>query len=190
MQLKYEKINKDNVIKATKLEVEIFPDSSAYSKYLNDIKDSDDLPINFLIYNGNTPIGVVGLYEIPEYADTVWLSWFGVKEEYRHQGFGTQILNDMKEKGKSYYKKFLRLFTYEVWNPLAQNLYKENMEIGEYYTNENDNQYNIKVGKCKIFGCSLCNEKIQSWNNKFINIDADMKVHEKSVELMKRDGLL
>ena len=64
------------------------------------------------------------------------------------------------------------------------------MEIEEYYTNPEDDQYDIQVGKCKIFGYSLCNEKIDYWNNKFIDIASDDKIHEESIILMKKDGII
>jgi len=91
---------------------------------------------------------------------------------------------------KGYNKKFLRLFTYEVWNSEAQEFYKKNMQIEEYYTNPQDNQYDIQVGKCKIFGYSLCEDKIDYWNNKFIDIDSDDEVHEESLILMKQHGII
>ena len=133
-----------------------------------------ELPINFLVYEEDNPIGVTGLYDIPEYSDTIWLSWFGVIEKYRYKGYGSQIFNDMVEKAKQYNKKFLRLFTYEVWNSEAQEFYKKHMEIQEYYTNKDDDQFNIKEGKCKIFGLSLCDEPIGYWNNLFIRLLAKL----------------
>lgn len=190
IKLEYKKICKDNIIIATKIQYEIFPNSSAYTKYLDDIKDSNDLPINFLVYYQNEPIGVVGLYDIPKYKDTIWLSWFGVIEKYRYKGFGLQILKDIIIIAKEYNKKFLRLFTYEVWNEEAQKFYKKHMEIEEYYTNSEDDQYDIEVGKCKIFGYSLCDEKIGYWDNKFIDIANDDNVHEESIILMKKDGII
>lgn len=190
MKLKYEKISNENIIIATKIQFEIFPNSSAYAKYLNEIKDNDNLPINFLVYYKGEPIGVVGLYDIPKYKDTIWLSWFGVIEKYRHKGFGSQILKDAIIIAKKYDKKFLRLFTYEVWNEESQEFYKKHMQIEEYYTNSEDDQYDIEVGKCKIFGYSLCDEKIDYWNNKFIDIASDDNVHEESIILMKKDGII
>lgn len=160
MYLRYDKICKDNLKIATKIQYKIFPNSCAYTKYQKAIKNNNDLPINFLVYYKNNPIGVIGLYDISKYDDTVWLSWFGLLEEYQHKGFGIQMLNDIIKFSKQYHKKFLRLFTYEVWNREAQDFYKKHMQIEEYYTNEHDNQYDIKEGKCKIFGYSLCNEKI------------------------------
>lgn len=190
MILRYEKINKNNVIEAAKIQYKIFPNSSAYSKYLNELKDNKELPISFLVYENNNPIGVVGLYDMPEYKDTIWLSWFGVLEEYRFKGYGTQIFNDIIQIAKEYNKKFLRLFTYEVWNHEAQDFYKKHMQIGEYYTNKDDDQFDIKEGKCKIFGYSLCDEPIDYWNNKFIDIASDDNEHKISIELMKKDGIL
>ena len=61
------------------------------------------------------------------------------------------------------------------------------MQIGEYYTNKNDNQFDIKEGKCKIFSYSLCDETVDYWNNKFIDIAADDTAHEKSIELMRKE---
>lgn len=34
------------------------------------------------------------------------------------------------------------------------------MEIGEYYDNERENRENIQIGKPKIYGTNLCDEKI------------------------------
>lgn len=190
MKLIYEKICVDNIVTASLIQYKIFPNSSAYQKYLKETKDNYDLPISFLVYYNDIPIGVVGLYDIPEYEDTIWLSWFGVLEEYRYKGFGSQILKDIILIAKKYNKKFLRLFTYEVWNHEAQDFYKKHMEIEEYYTNPEDDQYDIQVGKCKIFGYSLCNDKIDYWNNKFIDIASDDKIHEESIILMKKDGII
>ena len=64
------------------------------------------------------------------------------------------------------------------------------MEIEEYYTNSEDDQYDIKVGKCKIFGYSLCKDKINYWNNKFIDIASNDKIHNQSVSLMKKHGII
>jgi hypothetical protein len=84
----------------------------------------------------------------------------------------------------------LRLVTYEVRNQEAQDFYKKHMKMGEYYTNKDDDQFDIIEGKCKIFGYSLCDEPIDYWNNKFIDIASDDNEHEISIELMKKDGIL
>lgn len=191
MKLRYEKISENNIRVAAKIQYEIFPNSSAYLKYLKEIQNKTlDLPVDFLIFENDIPMGVVGLYEISKYKDTIWLSWFGVVEDYRYKGYGSQIFEDIINEAKKYNKDFLRLFTYEVWNYEAQDFYKKHMQTEEYYTNKDDDQYDINQGKCKIYGYSLCNKPIDYWNDKFIDISSDDKDHEESIKLMKRDNII
>lgn len=191
MELRYERINMSNLALAARVEYQIFPNASAYTKYLNEAEiKGDDLPINYIVFEGENPVGVVGLYLIPEYEDTIWLSYFGVLETYRYKGYGSQILEDIIEKAKKYGRDFLRLYTYEVWNHEAQEFYKKKMHIGEYYKNERENQFFINVGKPKIFGYSLSGKPIDKWNDKFVDISSEDVEHEKSIELMKKEGII
>ena len=100
------------------------------------------------------------------------------------------MFNDIIKKAKTFRKKFLRLYTYEVWNSEAQSFYNKHMQISEYYTNKKDNQHDIKDGKCKIFGYSLCDEKVDYWNNKFIDIGSEDDIHDKSIQLLIRDKII
>ena len=189
-KLRFEEISKDNIKVAAKLQYEIFPNSSAYSVYKSKITgERKDLYIGYIAYMEDIPVGVTGIYEIPEYSDTVWLSWFGIKKEYRKLGYGKQILDYTIEMAKTLNKKYLRLYTFEVWNSEAQVFYKRNMDLGEYYYNEKEHK-DIFEGKPKIFSISLCDEKVELWNNKFINISEDEDSHEKSVIMMKEDGII
>lgn len=189
-KLRFEEISKDNIKVVAKLQYEIFPTSSAYSVYKSKITGKrKDFYVGYIAYMEDEPIGVSGLYEIPEYPDTVWLSWFGVKKEYRKLGYGKQIFDYTIEMAKTYNKKNLRLYTFEIWNNEAQKFYKRNMDLGEYYYNEKEHK-EIYEGKPKIFSISLCNEKVELWNNKFINISEDEDSHEKSVLMMKEDGII
>lgn len=189
-KLRFEEISKDNIKVAAKLQYEIFPNSSAYSVYKSKITgERKDLYIGYIAYMGNKPIGVTGIYEIPEYSDTVWLSWFGIKKEYRKLGYGKQILDYTIEMAKALNKKYLRLYTFEIWNSEAQVFYERNMDLGEYYYNEKEHK-DIFEGKPKIFSISLCDEEVELWNNKFINISEDEDSHEKSILMMKEDGII
>lgn len=189
-KLRFEEISKDNIKVAAKLQYEIFPNSSAYSVYKSKITgERKDLYIGYIAYMGDKPIGVTGIYEIPEYSDTVWLSWFGIKKEYRKLGYGKQILDYTIEMAKTLNKKYLRLYSFEIWNSEAQAFYKRNMDLGEYYYNEKEHK-DIFEGKPKIFSISLCDEKVELWNDKFINISEDEDSHEKSVIMMKEDGII
>lgn len=188
--LRFEEIDKDNIKVAAKLQYEIFPNSSAYSVYKSKITGTrKGLYIGYIAYMGNMPVGVTGIYEIPEYPDTVWLSWFGIKKEYRKLGYGKQILDYTIKMAKENNKKYLRLYTFEIWNNEAQAFYKRNMDLGEYYYNGKEHK-DIFEGKPKIFSISLCGEKVELWNNKFINISEDEDSHDKSVLMMKEDGII
>ena len=90
---------------------------------------------------------------------------------------------------KALNKKYLRLYTFEIWNSEAQVFYKRNMDLGEYYYNEKEHK-DIFEGKPKIFSISLCDEEVELWNNKFINISEDEDSHEKSILMMKEDGII
>lgn len=188
--LRFEEISKENIKVAAKLQYEIFPASSAYSVYKSKVTgERKSLYIGYIAYLKDEPIGVTGIYEIPEYSDTVWLSWFGIKKEYRKLGYGKQIFDYTIERAKDLNKKYLRLYTFEIWNNEAQKFYKKNMDLGEYYHNDKEHK-DIFEGKPKIFSISLYNEKVELWNNKFINISGDEDSHEKSVLMMKEDGII
>ena len=189
-KLRFEEISKDNIKVAAKLQYEIFPNSSAYSVYKSKITgERKGLYIGYIAYMEDVPIGVTGIYEIPEYPDTVWLSWFGIKTEYRKLGYGKQIFDYTIEKAKNLNKKYLRLYSFEIWNNEAQEFYKRNMDLGEYYYNDKENK-DIFEGKPKVFSISLCDEKVELWNNKFINISEDEDSHEKGILMMKEDGII
>ena len=189
-KLRFEEISKDNIKVVAKLQYEIFPNSSAYSVYKSKITgERKDLYIGYIAYMEDIPVGVTGIYEIPEYSDTVWLSWFGIKKEYRKLGYGKQIFDYTIEMAKALNKKYLRLYTFEIWNNEAQVFYKRNMDLGEYYYNDKEHK-DIFEGKPKIFSISLCNEKVELWNSKFINISEDEDSHGKSVIMMREDGII
>lgn len=188
--LKFEELTKENIKTAARVEYEIFPKSSAYSVYKAKVTgERNDFYVSYIAYFEEKPIGVIGLYELPGYPDTVWLSWFGLIKEYRKMGFGKQMWDFIVEIAKKKQRKFLRLYTFEIDNAEAQKFYKRNMDLEEYYFNEKEHQ-DIFQGKPKIFSKSLCDKKVEPWNNKFVNISEDEDSHEKSVLMMKQDGIL
>lgn len=190
MKLRYEKISKENIKLATKIQYEIFPNSSAYTKYLKQINSDKKIPVDYLVYCKLNPIGIIGLYEQDGDEASIWLSYFGLLKQYRKKGLGKQMFNDVIELAKSYNKKYLRLYTYEVWNGVAQEFYKKHMQLEEYYTNKNDDQIDILEGKPKIFSYSLTGDKIEPWNNKYIGLNLDDEEHFKSVRLMIKDRII
>lgn len=189
-RLRFEELNENNLKIAAKLQYEIFPKSCAYVFYKSKVKGENTFFYRaYIAYLNNEPIGVTGIYEIEGYPDTAWLSWFGIKKEYRKFGYGKQILDFTSQEAKTYGKKYLRLYTFEIWNSEAQEFYKKNMDIGEYYFNEKEHD-DIFEGKPKIFSKSLCDEEVKLWNSKFIDISRDEDSHEKGVLMMKEDGII
>lgn len=80
-RLTFEEITIDNIKIAAKLQYEIFPTSSAYMVYKRKVAGKNThLYIGYIAYLENEPIGVTGIYEITEYPDTAWLSWFGIQK--------------------------------------------------------------------------------------------------------------
>lgn len=189
--LKFEKLTKENLKIAAKIQYKIFPNACGYAVYKSEVEGTrKGFYVSYIAYLENKPVGVIGLYEIPEYTDTVWLSWFGLMKEYRKIGFGRQMLDFITQIAKQNNKKFLRLYTFEIWNKEAQKFYQKNMDIGEYYFNEQESEKQIFEGKPKIFSLSLCKEKVEPWNNKFINIAEEDYTHEESILMMKEDGII
>ena len=60
MILKYEKINKDNIVIASKIQYEIFPNSSAYSKYLKEICAVTSIPVTKIYISIYTSLNKIG----------------------------------------------------------------------------------------------------------------------------------
>ena len=190
--LKYVPINEQNVKLAGIIQYEIFNESHCcgYLDYVNEILNKNSiLPIDFIVYYRKQPVGIIGLYEIKDSPDDIWLNWFGVLPKYRTHGFGTQMLLFALETAKKMGKKTFRLFTYSIWHAKAQGIYKRTMKLEESYTNKDDNQYCITQGKPKIFSISLTDKIVEKWKNKFIDLSSENELHIQSLKQMTKDGL-
>lgn len=171
--LKYIEITKDNIDFATKIQLDIFPEESAYEHFLETIEKNEDYEKYFLVYKDDNVIGITGLYSNEDLKQTnsIWLGWFGVLEKYRNNGYGKRILLDtinMANKlSKTYPIKYFRLYTSERDNKAAQPLYQEVMDLKEYYKNDNDINYD---DTCLIYTKSLNNNNVKKWNNRFLNL--------------------
>ena len=161
----------------------IFPNSCAYYAYKKKVNGNiQNYFTTYIVYLEDKPIGVSGLYELPEYSDTVWLNWFGLLPQYRKMGYGNKMFEFLIDEARNRNKDFLRLYTSDLYNNDAINFYIKHMEIKEDYFNELEtNKDMIKKIMPKIYGLSLTNKKITLWNNKFINISDDLEIHNKSL---------
>ncbi len=75
----------------------------------------------YLGYENGGVVGISGVYA--DNADECWLGWFGIRPEYRHKGYATAMLNLQLEIMKNYGYKVCRLYTSEVINKEAVQLY-------------------------------------------------------------------
>lgn len=193
MLLDFVPINKKNLKIASWVQYTIFNESHCcgYLDYKTEVenREKNKLPLNFLVYYKKIPVGVIGLYEVDSESEDIWLNWFGVLPEYRQHGFGTQMLLYVLELAKKYNKSYFRLFTYATWHSKSQNIYKRTMPLVENYYNENDNMYCIKNGQPKIFSINLKDIPVKKWQNKFIDLSAEILLHSESIDKLKEDGL-
>lgn len=75
----------------------------------------------YLGYENNTVVGISGVY-----ADNnveCWLGWFGIRPEYRRNGYASVMLDLQLQIMKDYGYKVCRLYTDEVINTHAVDLY-------------------------------------------------------------------
>ncbi len=171
MNLKYIEVNTDNLELAVKIQNAIFPDEDGRQNYIEGITNDPYRKemVNYIVYDGEIPIGVVGLYSYNEYPDDSWLSWFGVLEEYRKKGYASTIFDFFEHIAKEKGYTSIRVYTDETFDK-AINLYEKKGMTKEYYSNELENDFinNTTI----IYSKSLIKEKVEKWNNKFLGLTA------------------
>ena len=169
-KLIFTRINKDNLDLACKIQNTIFPKEDARQNYIEGInKDPYRKELNhFIVYLGNTPIGVTGLYSYNEYPEDAWLGWFGILEEYRKNGYGGTVLDKVIELAKQKGYKRFRVYTDEFAED-AHKLYESRGMIKEKYDREDDKDEYF-IADIFIYSISLTNDNISLWNNKLLGL--------------------
>ena len=122
----------------------------------------DDNVKYYIAYENNEAIGITGLY----YYDNVsaWLGWFGVLPDKRRKSYGKTILEKTMELARQKGFKTMRLYTDAIENADAIKLYKKMGFVGEKYSAEE------LLYDCYIYSKSLCNKKVDLWNNKKLGL--------------------
>ena len=123
--------------------------------------EDDDVKY-YIVYDNNEEIGITGIYYY-DY-ESAWLGWFGVLPNKRSKSYGKRILEKTMELAKQKGFKTMRLYTDELNNSNAINLYKKLGFVGEKYSAEN------LTYDCYIYSKSLNNEKVELWNNKMLGL--------------------
>ena len=172
--MRYELIDKNNLILATRVELKIFPNEIAYSCYKKSIEDEHIHYKYYLVYKEDVIIGVTGLYTETNFEDnSIWIGWYGVIDEYRLHGFGKQILLDTFNMAKEWAEKeprikYIRLYTSSRDNEIAQILYKQYMDICEEYNNIDDINFDNTCLVYTKFLKEVSDDKL--WNNRYLNL--------------------
>lgn len=171
MHLEYVEINKDNLEIAVKIQNEIFPLEDGRQNYIEGITNDPYRKemTNYIVYNGEVPIGVVGLYSYNEYPSDAWLSWYGVIDKYRNKGFGSRIFDFFEELALQKGYSSIRVYTSSEFD-IAIGLYEKKRMIKEYYSNELESDEINK--ETIIYSKSLTGEKTLKWNNNFLGLTA------------------
>ncbi|MBR5027443.1 GNAT family N-acetyltransferase [Candidatus Saccharibacteria bacterium] len=169
-EIRFERITKDNLEIACKVQNEIFPEEDGRQNFVDMVEQNPyrkELDY-YIVYLGEAPIGVTGIYSYHEYPDDAWMGWFGVLEKYRGRGLGGEILDrtiDLaREKG---YKNF-RLYTDEFAKD-AHRLYESRGMVKEIYDrpDDRDEYFDAEV---YIYSINLAGEKVEPWNNRFLGL--------------------
>ena len=180
--MEFRKITKDTLAIASKIQNEIFPMEDGTENFIECVeknpyrKEMD----YYLVYVGDVPMGVTGIYSYHEYPNDAWLAWFGVLTSFRNQGYGSLIFDwtVLLAKNKGY--RTLRLYSDETFRE-AHQLYKKKGMISEIYDNPEDKDpYEPDGLKTYIFSMSLTEEKVSYWNHKKLGLkEQGIKEHKK-----------
>ncbi len=171
MNIKFEKVTKDNLELAVSIQNKIFPGEDGRQNYIEGITNDPYRKemVNYIMYDGNIPVGAVGLYSYNEYPLDSWLSWFGILDEYRNKGYGKIAFEFFETISREKGYENIRVYTDNSFD-IAINLYKNNGMIEERYSNElESDEINSET---IIFSKSLTKKKTELWNNKFLQLTA------------------
>jgi GNAT superfamily N-acetyltransferase len=57
------------------------------------------------------PVGVCGIYADKRWPTSAWISWFGVRDQFRKQGCGTFMISEIEKEADSLGFSWLRVYT-------------------------------------------------------------------------------
>lgn len=178
-----EKVTQANLEYAVGIQEELFRGESGRANLEDSLKDGADYGY-YLLYEEGTCVGIIGLYRYPEDADSAWLGWFGILEQYRRKHLGTAAIGMFEEMAAEQGYLFARLYTDAENNDAAIAFYKSNGYICEPYLNPQDPA--CQVYKTLIFSKSLTDEALVPWNSRTIHLTEQM-AKEAKYSRQKRD---
>lgn len=134
--LTLKKVTKRNSDLAKQLQAAIFPNEK-YPMQV-DIGIETNNPVNFIAFNGETPVGIVGYYKEPELPEHLIINWFGVLPEFRNLGYGSTILRWLIKSSKKRQEFYLTTYTEKGVNDASIELYKKLGFTIKDYSNKED----------------------------------------------------
>ena len=138
--------------------------------------DDDDVKF-YLAYDNNEIVGITGLYRFDP--ESAWLAFFGVLPDKRGKHYGEEILKESIELAKQKNYKTLRLYTDIIDNAEAIKLYEKYGFVSEKYTKEKLSY------DCYIYSKSLCEEKVDLWNNRMLGLAYQTELEQVSDDRKK-----
>lgn len=171
MNLKYVEVDSNNLELAVNIQNTIFPLEDGRQNYIEGITNDPYRKemVNYIVYDNEIPIGVVGLYSYNEYPRDAWLSWFGVLQEYRQKGYGSKIFDFFENLALKKGYTSIRVYTDDEFDK-AILLYEKKKMVKEFYKNALESE-EINNGTI-IYSKSLIKKQTEKWNNKFLGLTA------------------
>ena len=171
MNLKYVEVDSNNLELAINIQNTIFPLEDGRQNYIEGITNDSYRKemVNYIVYDNEIPIGVVGLYSYNEYPRDAWLSWFGVLQEYRQKGYGSKIFDFFENLALKKGYTSIRVYTDDELDK-AILLYEKKKMVKEFYKNALESE-EINNGTI-IYSKSLIKKQTEKWNNKFLGLTA------------------
>ena len=169
MNLKYVEVDSNNLELAVNIQNTIFPLEDGRQNYIEGITNDPYRKemVNYIVYDNEISIGVVGLYSYNEYPRDAWLSWFGVLQEYRKKGYGSAMFDFFEKLALEKGYTSIRVYTDDAFDK-AILLYEKKKMIKEFYNNELESE-EINKGTI-VYSKSLTKEKTNKWNNRFLGL--------------------
>ena len=167
-RIKFQKIVKENLELACKIQNEIFPNEDArenYNECINKAPYRKELDY-YIAYWDDKPIWVTGIYSYHEYPDDAWLGWFGILDDYRWNGLGGELLDRTIKLARDKWYKNFRLYTDE-FAKTAHKLYESRWLIKEKYNRPDDEDQYFQA-EIYIYSIGLIGNNIELWDNKLL----------------------
>lgn len=170
--LKFEKVTKQNVVAAIRVQNSIFPSKHADAYIYNTI---DGHPLPWVAWEelwlakvDEEVIGITGLWTLNGCPKDAWIDWFGVVEQHRRKGFATQMFNFIKKTAQQLGFENLRVWTDDKDNSESVAFYQKQCMDIEIYANKDD--VHLQKGNTVILSLGLNEEVAPKWENKNLHL--------------------